>query len=41
VPDSLPPGDYTLEIGMYNGEQRANFAGHGNHLILGQVQVTP
>jgi len=41
VPDSLPPGDYTLEIGMYNGEQRANFAGSGNHLILGQVQVTP
>src|SRR5262249_8942728 len=41
VPDSLPPGDYTLEIGMYNGEQRANFAGYGDRLILGQVQVTP
>ncbi len=41
VPDALPAGSYTLEIGMYNGDQRATFLGHGDHLVLGTVQVTP
>ncbi|MGI9147784.1 MAG: glycosyltransferase family 39 protein [Chloroflexota bacterium] len=41
VPANLPPGDYTLEIGMYAGEKRADFAGKGNHLVLGHVQVQP
>ncbi|HET6315079.1 MAG TPA: glycosyltransferase family 39 protein, partial [Chloroflexota bacterium] len=34
VPDDLPAGDYTLEIGMYNGEHRATFSGKGDHLVL-------
>jgi hypothetical protein len=41
VPPDLPAGDYTLEIGMYNGEQRATFNGAGDHLVLGQIQVSP
>ncbi len=41
VPDELPAGAYMLEIGMYSGEQRAHFDGQGDHLVLGQVQVTP
>src|SRR6185436_13681931 len=41
VPPGLPAGAYTLEIGMYSGERRATFAGQGNHLLLGQVQVIP
>ena len=40
VPEGLPAGTYTLEIGMYAGETRAQFAGHGDHLELGQVEVT-
>jgi hypothetical protein len=40
VPDDLPAGSYTLEIGMYYGEKRAVFDGQGDHLVLGQVQVT-
>jgi hypothetical protein len=40
VPSGLPPGLYTLEVGMYDGETRAVFAGQGDHLILGQVQVS-
>jgi 4-amino-4-deoxy-L-arabinose transferase-like glycosyltransferase len=41
VPPGLPAGAYTLEIGMYSGEQRAQFAGRGNHLVLGTVDVMP
>jgi mannosyltransferase len=41
VPNDLPAGSYTLEIGMYAGERRATFTGRGDHLILGQVQVQP
>jgi hypothetical protein len=41
VPEELPAGSYTLEIGMYDGEHRATFSGRGNALVLGQVQVTP
>jgi len=41
VPDDLPAGSYTLEIGMYSGEQRAIFQGRGDHLVLGEVQVQP
>ncbi|HLZ30992.1 MAG TPA: glycosyltransferase family 39 protein [Chloroflexota bacterium] len=41
VPADLPAGSYTLEIGMYQGETRATFAGQGDHLVLGQVQVQP
>ena len=41
VPEALPAGAYTLEIGMYSGERRAQFEGRGDHLILGSVTVTP
>ncbi len=41
VPAELPAGAYTLEIGMYDGDRRATFAGRGDHVVLGQVQVTP
>jgi hypothetical protein len=41
VPPNLPPGSYTLEIGMYAGEQRAVFDAHGDHLVLGQIEVRP
>jgi mannosyltransferase len=41
VPDSLAAGSYTLEIGMYAGERRSTFVGHGDHLVLGQVEVQP
>ena len=40
VPSTLAAGTYTLEIGMYSGERRAEFAGQGNRLVLGQIQVT-
>jgi hypothetical protein len=40
IPQDLPPGDYTLEIGMYVGERRGVFDGKADHLVLGQVQVT-
>jgi hypothetical protein len=41
VPPDLAAGDYTLEIGMYDGETRAVFEGLGNHLVLGRVRVAP
>jgi mannosyltransferase len=42
IPDDLPPGSYTLEVGMYAGDRRSLFdGGHGDHLVLGQVQVMP
>ncbi len=41
VPDDLPAGAYTIEIGMYNGEHRATFSGMGDHLVLTSVEVTP
>jgi hypothetical protein len=41
LPAELAPGDYTLEIGMYNGETRAEFQGRGNHLDLGTIHVAP
>lgn len=41
VPPNLPAGSYTLEIGMYAGERRSVFDGHGDHLVLGQVEVQP
>jgi hypothetical protein len=40
IPPDLPPGSYTLEIGMYVGDRRAVFDGQSDHLVLGQVQVT-
>jgi hypothetical protein len=40
IPADLPPGSYTLEIGMYVGDRRAVFDGQADHLVLGQVQVT-
>jgi hypothetical protein len=40
IPENLPAGNYTLEIGMYNGGQRSIFDGKADHLVLGQVQVT-
>jgi 4-amino-4-deoxy-L-arabinose transferase-like glycosyltransferase len=39
IPDSLPAGSYTLEIGMYDGDRRSVFDGKADHLILGQVDV--
>jgi hypothetical protein len=39
IPDNLPTGSYTLEIGMYDGEKRSTFDGRGDHLLLGQVFV--
>jgi 4-amino-4-deoxy-L-arabinose transferase-like glycosyltransferase len=41
IPSDLPAGSYTLEIGMYDGDNRSVFDGRGDHLVLGQVQVTP
>jgi mannosyltransferase len=41
VPPNLPAGSYTLEIGMYAGDIRAAFAGQGDHLVLGQIEVRP
>jgi 4-amino-4-deoxy-L-arabinose transferase-like glycosyltransferase len=41
IPVSLPPGSYTLEIGMYDGERRSIIDGSADHLVLGQVQVQP
>ena len=40
IPDDLPDGTYTLEIGMYAGERRSQFDGQADHLVLGQIQVT-
>jgi hypothetical protein len=42
IPGDLPPGSYTLEVGMYEGDRRSLFDGdHGDHLVLGQVRVEP
>jgi hypothetical protein len=41
IPESLPAGNYTLEIGMYDGDRRSVFDGERDHLVLGQVQVAP
>jgi mannosyltransferase len=42
IPDDLPPGSYTLEVGMYEGNKRSMFdGGRGDHLVLGQIQVEP
>ena len=41
IPGNLPAGNYTLEIGMYDGDRRSVFDGQADHLVLGQVQVTP
>jgi mannosyltransferase len=42
IPGDLPPGSYTLEVGMYEGNKRSVFdGGRGDHLVLGQVQVKP
>jgi hypothetical protein len=40
IPADLPAGTYTLEVGMYQGDQRATFVGHGDHLVLGEVVVS-
>jgi mannosyltransferase len=40
IPADLAPGQYTLEIGMYQGERRATFDGKADHLVLGRVDVT-
>jgi hypothetical protein len=40
IPESLPAGSYTLEIGMYDGDKRSMFDGKADHLVLGQVEVT-
>lgn len=39
IPDDLPPGSYTIEIGMYDGDHRSTFDGKTDHLVLGQVQI--
>jgi mannosyltransferase len=40
IPQDLPPGSYTLEIGMYAGERRSHLDTGADHLILGQVEVS-
>jgi hypothetical protein len=40
IPTDLPAGQYTLEIGMYDGDRRSKLSTTGaDHLILGEVQV--
>ncbi len=39
VPDDLPSGAYTLEVGMYQGDHRARLPDGSDHLLLGTVQV--
>jgi hypothetical protein len=39
IPEDLPAGSYTLEIGMYDGDRRSHIDGGADHLILGEVQV--
>ena len=39
IPPDLPAGQYTLEIGMYDGDRRSKLSTGADHLILGQVQV--
>jgi hypothetical protein len=39
IPDNLPAGTYTLEIGMYDGDRRSIFDGKADHLDLGEVSV--
>jgi hypothetical protein len=39
VPDDLPAGTYTLEVGMYQGDHRARLSDGSDHLLLGTVQV--
>jgi hypothetical protein len=41
IPTDLPPGNYTLEIGMYDGDKRSIIDGTADHLIVGQVQIRP
>lgn len=41
IPPGLPPGRYTIEVGMYRGEQRAQFVGKGDRLLLGAVEIVP
>ncbi|MBV9326902.1 MAG: glycosyltransferase family 39 protein [Chloroflexi bacterium] len=41
IPQDLPAGSYTLEVGMYVGDTRSMFDGKTDHLVLGQVEVTP
>jgi len=40
IPAGLAPGTYTVEIGMYQGDRRASFAGRGDHLVLGTIAVS-
>jgi hypothetical protein len=40
IPENLPAGTYTLEIGMYDGDRRSIFDGKADHLLLGNVSVT-
>ena len=41
IPENLPAGTYTLEIGMYDGDKRATFDDKDDHLVLGQIDVAP
>jgi mannosyltransferase len=41
IPADLPAGEYTLEIGMYDGDRRSKLTTGADHLILGEVQVLP
>ena len=41
IPDDLPAGSYTLEIGMYAGDRRSQFVTGADHLVLGDVQIRP
>jgi hypothetical protein len=39
VPSDLAAGSYRLEVGMYQGDHRATFAGRGDHLVLTTIEV--
>jgi len=41
LPETLPPGEYTLEIGMYDGDTRAKLTTGGDHVILAKIRVDP
>ena len=42
LPDQLPPGSYTLSVGMYTGDdpgQRLR-VGDADHLVLGTLEIS-
>jgi hypothetical protein len=43
VPPNLPPGEYSLEVGLYLAEtgMRLPIAGDDDHVILEKVNIAP